>query len=251
MTSSSSGSSSSSTGRGRPRACATPARPSRRTPRRCAGRSARAGGGRARPRQRRPVRGPLRTRRADRAHAGVPGGRGDGGRSLDEHWNGKGQPDGLKGEAIPILARIACVAQTVEVFHHDRGVAGVRRMLRERRGRWFDPRLADVLPAPRRRRAVDAPRREDDAPAADLGAGRRRRGRRRRRSTASREAFAEVIDAKSPFTSTTPAAWPTTRCIARSSGSTRRAARPAPRGPAARHRQAGRVEPDPRQAGAS
>src|ERR1700683_2422808 len=38
-------------------------------------------------------------------------------RSLDEHWDGHGLPDGLRGEEIPLVARIACIAQTVEVFH--------------------------------------------------------------------------------------------------------------------------------------
>src|SRR5262245_10469393 len=37
-------------------------------------------------------------------------------RSLDEHWNGNGYPDGLRGDAIPLLSRILNVAQTVEVF---------------------------------------------------------------------------------------------------------------------------------------
>ena len=123
-------------------------------------------------------------------------------RSLDEHWNGKGQPDGLKGEAIPILARIACVAQTVEVFHHDRGVDGVREMLRERRGRWFDPELADAL--------LGLP--DGD----DLWLGGSREDGRAGCATSApddvvlvadeerldrmAEAFAQVIDAKSPFT---------------------------------------------------
>src|SRR6202034_2905169 len=36
-------------------------------------------------------------------------------RSLDEHWDGRGLPDGLGGEEIPLAARIACIAQTIEV----------------------------------------------------------------------------------------------------------------------------------------
>src|SRR4029077_10980711 len=38
-------------------------------------------------------------------------------RSLDEHWCGRGYSEGLAGERIPLLARIANLAQTVEVFH--------------------------------------------------------------------------------------------------------------------------------------
>jgi hypothetical protein len=47
-------------------------------------------------------------------------------RSLDEHWDGKGHPDGLKGEAISPLARICGLALTVEIpfSAHGRGRGG-------------------------------------------------------------------------------------------------------------------------------
>ena len=51
-------------------------------------------------------------------------------RSLDEHWDGHGMPDGLRGEEIPLAARIACLAQTVEVFHARGGVKAARAMAR-------------------------------------------------------------------------------------------------------------------------
>src|SRR5271165_152395 len=60
-------------------------------------------------------------------------------RSLDEHWDGRGLPDGLRGEEIPLAARIACLAQTVEVFHANGGVSAARAIAQRRRGRWFDP----------------------------------------------------------------------------------------------------------------
>ena len=47
-------------------------------------------------------------------------------RSLDEHWDGAGMPDGLRGEEIPLAARILCLSQTVEVFHRNRGVKAAR-----------------------------------------------------------------------------------------------------------------------------
>ena len=40
--------------------------------------------------------------------------------SLDEHFNGQGKPEGLAGEAIPLYARIALLAQVVDVFPHHR-----------------------------------------------------------------------------------------------------------------------------------
>ena len=36
--------------------------------------------------------------------------------SLDEHWNGGGYPDGLRGEKIPLFSRIMNLAQTLAVF---------------------------------------------------------------------------------------------------------------------------------------
>ena len=66
-------------------------------------------------------------------------------RSLDEQWNGKGQPDGLAGEAIPELARIASLAQAAEVFFVRDGVAAARKMVERRRGSWFEPRIADAF----------------------------------------------------------------------------------------------------------
>jgi response regulator RpfG family c-di-GMP phosphodiesterase len=33
-------------------------------------------------------------------------------RNVDEHWNGAGHPEGLKGEEIPLLAQICGLAQT-------------------------------------------------------------------------------------------------------------------------------------------
>src|SRR3954470_20314171 len=65
--------------------------------------------------------------------------------ALDEYWDGRGQPSGMRGEEIPLLARIACLSQTAEVFFATHGVAAAHEMVRERRGRWFDPQVADVL----------------------------------------------------------------------------------------------------------
>ena len=61
--------------------------------------------------------------------------------SLDEHFNGKGSPEGLKGEAIPVYARIALLAQVVDVFHAAGGRAAALAEVRGRSGTWFDPRL--------------------------------------------------------------------------------------------------------------
>lgn len=64
---------------------------------------------------------------------------------LDEHWDGAGHPVGFKGDEICVTARIAGLAQTVEVFASSVGVPGANEMALARRGRWFDPELVDAL----------------------------------------------------------------------------------------------------------
>jgi HD-GYP domain-containing protein (c-di-GMP phosphodiesterase class II) len=119
--------------------------------------------------------------------------------SLDEHWNGKGYPEGLRGEAIPLLSRIANIAQTVEVFHGAQGVGGVMRMLQARRGRWFDPALAKVVLAWGRDFAWWASLAATETPTS-LDAARYERWVEEDALDDVARAFADIIDAKSPFT---------------------------------------------------
>jgi HD-GYP domain-containing protein (c-di-GMP phosphodiesterase class II) len=65
--------------------------------------------------------------------------------SLDEHYNGQGKPDHLQGEQIPVFARIALLAQVVDVFHTADGAAAALAEVRRRSGNWFDPHLVDVF----------------------------------------------------------------------------------------------------------
>jgi HD-GYP domain-containing protein (c-di-GMP phosphodiesterase class II) len=123
-------------------------------------------------------------------------------RYLDEHWNGEGYPEGLRGEDIPIFSRIMNLAQTLEVFAAIDGPADAIRVAQERSGTWFDPELvraavalesdADLWSAMHdglaRERVVamqpggDA-RTVDDAAIDNIC-----------------EAFAGIVDAKSPYT---------------------------------------------------
>jgi HD-GYP domain-containing protein (c-di-GMP phosphodiesterase class II) len=63
---------------------------------------------------------------------------------LDEHWDGKGSPSHIAGEEIPLLSRILCLAQTLEVFVSELGLHAGFEMLRKRSGRWFDPALVQM-----------------------------------------------------------------------------------------------------------
>jgi HD-GYP domain-containing protein (c-di-GMP phosphodiesterase class II) len=118
-------------------------------------------------------------------------------RYLDEHWDGRGQPSKLRGDAIPILARIACLAQTVDVFITQDGLDATREMVRVRRGRWFDPAVADAflaLPDSDPLFADLTMGHFAPAPAGGLVSADDARVDR------IAEAFASMIDAKSPYT---------------------------------------------------
>lgn len=62
-----------------------------------------------------------------------------------EQWDGRGWPGELKGEAVPLPARLAQLAEFVEVAHRVRGVEGVRELVRERGGNQFDPVLSALV----------------------------------------------------------------------------------------------------------
>jgi HD-GYP domain-containing protein (c-di-GMP phosphodiesterase class II) len=122
--------------------------------------------------------------------------------ALDEYWDGRGQPSGMAGDDIPLLARIACLSQTAEVFFAAHGLAAAREMVRERRGRWFDPQVADALLAIRDDDRLWADLVSDDVAALVLELEPADRVLVLDEAGIDRicEAFADVIDAKSPFT---------------------------------------------------
>ncbi len=66
-------------------------------------------------------------------------------RALDEHWDGAGYPYKLAGETIPLLGRILCLSQTVEVFFQAYGVEAARAMVKDRSSTWFDPHVVQAF----------------------------------------------------------------------------------------------------------
>ena len=60
---------------------------------------------------------------------------------LDEHWDGSGRPEGLRGDQIPLAARIALLAQIADVFHQAGGRQAAIDEVQRRSGTWFDPAL--------------------------------------------------------------------------------------------------------------
>ncbi|MEA2597552.1 MAG: hypothetical protein QOF01_4021 [Thermomicrobiales bacterium] len=60
-----------------------------------------------------------------------------------ERWDGRGRPNGLKGEAITSPVRVRQLARDVEIFHRLHGLEAAVAMARERRGSSHDPNLVD------------------------------------------------------------------------------------------------------------
>jgi HD-GYP domain-containing protein (c-di-GMP phosphodiesterase class II) len=123
-------------------------------------------------------------------------------RDLDEHWDGRGEPRGLRGEEIPIVARILTLAQTLEVFAMRGGPAQGLQVVRERAGRWFDPLVVAACEGLERplsawcaletRELTRLVTEAEPGGAALLGGP--------RAIDRIAQVFAEVVDAKSPFT---------------------------------------------------
>ena len=72
-------------------------------------------------------------------------------RSHHERWDGMGYPDGLKGEEIPLVARIVAVVDTYDTIVGGRTYDPPRRIeiavreLETCAGAQFDPKLAEVF----------------------------------------------------------------------------------------------------------
>ncbi len=62
-----------------------------------------------------------------------------------ERWDGRGLPQGVSGDAIPVAMRIAHVADVTEVHHRVHGAAGAVENARRRSGGQFDPAVVDAL----------------------------------------------------------------------------------------------------------
>jgi HD-GYP domain-containing protein (c-di-GMP phosphodiesterase class II) len=62
-----------------------------------------------------------------------------------EQWDGRGWPGELEGAEVPVAARVAQLAEFVEVAHRMGGVPAAKALARKRAGRQFDPRLAEIL----------------------------------------------------------------------------------------------------------
>lgn len=123
-------------------------------------------------------------------------------RTMDEHWDGGGYPEGLRREQIPLHARIIGLAQVAEIYWGLGGPEAALDMARARRGRWFDPELVKAFRSLGARDAIwsdlQSESLADRVASAEpeervIPAGEERLDR-------IAHAFALVVDAKSSFT---------------------------------------------------
>lgn len=118
---------------------------------------------------------------------------------LYERWDGKGSPNGLKGEAIAPAVRLTSLAQDAVVLATEQGVDRAFAVLKARRAKAYDPRMVDMVLA--RASLLDdglaAPSLWTDAMALDQEA------QEAMSETAIDEAclvLADFVDVKTPYT---------------------------------------------------
>jgi HD-GYP domain-containing protein (c-di-GMP phosphodiesterase class II) len=72
-------------------------------------------------------------------------------RSSHERWDGRGYPDGLAGDAIPLAARIVAVCDAYDAMVSSRcyrealSPAAAREELIQEAGRQFDPGVVGIV----------------------------------------------------------------------------------------------------------
>jgi HD-GYP domain-containing protein (c-di-GMP phosphodiesterase class II) len=72
-------------------------------------------------------------------------------RSHHERYDGKGYPDGLTGDKIPVMARIVAVADAFDamlsqrVYRNESRIEHAMEELRNNKGFQFDPEITDAF----------------------------------------------------------------------------------------------------------
>lgn len=116
-----------------------------------------------------------------------------------ERWDGRGDPEGLRGEDIPLAARIAEPATQAVVGHRRAGTDVALATTERRAGGWFDPAVVEAFRAvgPRTLERLEA---EDPWTLVLAAEPEPVRTISPDRLDAVAEAFADVIDLATPFT---------------------------------------------------
>jgi len=133
---------------------------------------------------------------------GFPAETATGVRHVDEAWNGRGSPDHLAGNDIPIMSRIVALAQTLEMIHYRDGVTAALSTVRRRQRTQFDPSLVELVQSWKHDDAWWHRIKHGDV-AADVLAEEPKTYIRTVDDSgldAIARAFADIIDTKSPYT---------------------------------------------------
>ncbi len=122
--------------------------------------------------------------------------------NLDEHWDGQGNPEGLRKTEIPILSRIMLLAQTLEVFLASQGGDAAFEVVSGRSKTWFDPDLIKAVRSLAKRKELWNDLLSDKA--FTIGLEIEPRPKMMKKGDTALDAicvaFANIVDAKSPFT---------------------------------------------------
>ncbi|HSS58703.1 MAG TPA: HD domain-containing phosphohydrolase [Solirubrobacteraceae bacterium] len=88
-------------------------------------------------------------------------------RSTHERWDGRGYPDGLRGDEIPLAARVVAVCDAYDAMTTERaysaavGHEAACQELRDKAGSQFDPHVVAAFMAEVAKRAAPAPEAQD------------------------------------------------------------------------------------------
>jgi len=133
---------------------------------------------------------------------GLPQSTADGILNLDEHWDGGGNPVGMRRSEIPILSRIMLLAQTLEVFFATQNADAAVDVVKQRSRKWFDPDLVKAACSLAARGSLWADVAGEESFDLILNMEPEQKMMEQGNSTLDSicVAFANIVDAKSPFT---------------------------------------------------
>ena len=133
---------------------------------------------------------------------GLPENCAEGISGLDEHWDGGGNPFGVRGDDIPITSRIMLAAQTLDVFYTSAGPEQAVQVLKQRSRKWFDPEVVQAAASLAKRGNLWSSFDTNDPLSIVLTLEPQYRFLAKGEVTldAICQAFAQIVDAKSPFT---------------------------------------------------
>ncbi len=121
---------------------------------------------------------------------------------LEERWDGQGWPNGIRGEGIPVEARIIGLAQVLEVLRNKPHARHALQFVLDRSGEWFDPELVRAAQSLHARDALFAGLESANFPEVALALEPEANHQAANLASvdATCQAYSSIVDGKSPFT---------------------------------------------------